>query len=361
MDRSLLTPDLAAGEPLQHSGIAEGDAVSPAIAASRMETVYQPIADDLARVDQRLRRELQSNYEALAPVLRHGTQLGGKRLRPALLLLSGRVVDPMRRPKPLSNDHIVMAVVIEMVHTATLVHDDVLDAAVTRRHVPTINARYGNDVSLLLGDYLFAQSFSLAATLPSTRACRWVGQAARAVCEGELRQVLGRHWWDIDEETYLDILRGKTAELTRVACQLGADLSGGDQTAVDDLGDFGNDLGIAFQIADDALDLWGDDEQVGKTLGTDLQQGKMTLPLIHLLHHRNREIASATRRALQQPPAQRLAAVMPLLRHSDAAEYTREVAEGFCQTALATLDRFPDSPALASLRQIANFSIRRGF
>jgi len=360
MDRSLLTPELATGDLLHHSGIADDESAPPA-AASRLQQVYAPIADDLGRVDLRLRRELQSNYEALVPVLRHGTQLGGKRLRPALLLLCGRVVDPAAVNSPLSDDHVVMATVIEMVHTATLVHDDVLDAAATRRHVPTINARYGNDVSLLLGDYLFAQSFSLAATLPSTRACRWVGQAARGVCEGELRQVLGRHWWEMDEETYLDILRGKTAELTRVACQLGADLSGGDEATIERLGRFGNDLGIAFQIADDALDLWGDDDQVGKTLGTDLQQGKMTLPLIHLLHHPDQKIASATRRALRLPPAERLESVMPLLRESGSAEYTRRKAESYCRSALSTLDAFPESGALTSLRQIIKFSIRRGF
>ncbi|MFG0254725.1 MAG: polyprenyl synthetase family protein, partial [Rhodopirellula sp. JB053] len=180
-----------------------------------MRDVYAPIAEHLVCVDARLHLELQSQYEALMPVLRHGTQLGGKRLRPALLLLSAMATSA-HQPASASNstnpastieeDHIVMATVVEMVHTATLVHDDVLDKADTRRHVPTINARWNDDTSILLGDYLFAQSFQLAATLPSTLACRWVGQAAQRVCEGELRQILGRDWLDIDEETYLDII-----------------------------------------------------------------------------------------------------------------------------------------------------------
>jgi len=334
---------------------------NPAPVTAAMGVVYQPIAEELGSVDARLHLELQSRYEALRPVLQHGTQLGGKRLRPALLLLSGIACDPARRSANLGDDHIVMATVVEMVHTATLIHDDVLDKADTRRHVPTINARWNEDTSILLGDYLFAQSFYLAATLPSTLACRWVGQAAQAVCEGELRQVLGREWLDIDEETYLDMIRGKTAELTRVSCQLGAQLSGADQTTIDAFGKYGNDLGIAFQIADDFLDLWGDDAEIGKTLGTDLQQGKITLPLIRLLRHENPKIARRATEALQAEPSERLDRIRPLLRDSDAAEYTREVANRYRCDAIAAIDHLPASEALRSLMMIADFSVDRRF
>ena len=132
-----------------------------------------------------------------------------------MLLLAGQASGS------LTDDHVVLATVVEMVHTATLVHDDVLDEADKRRHVPTINAKWNGHTSILLGDYLFAQSFYLAATLPSTEACRWIGQAARLVCEGELRQVLMRDALDLDESTYIDLIRGKTAELCRISCQLG--------------------------------------------------------------------------------------------------------------------------------------------
>lgn len=328
-------------------------------AVQAMKLVYQPIAKEMKAVDARLHRELQSRYEALRPVLQHGTQLGGKRLRPALLLLSGLACVPDNAT--LGEDHTVMATVVEMVHTATLIHDDVLDKADTRRHVPTINARWNDDTSILLGDYLFAQSFYLAATLPSTLACRWVGQAAQAVCEGELRQVLGRDWLDIDEETYLDMIRGKTAELTRVSCQLGAQLSGSDETTVEAFGKYGNDLGIAFQIADDFLDLWGDDAEIGKTLGTDLQQGKITLPLIRLLRHENASIASRAVDALRAEPAERLGRIRPLLRQSDAAEYTRQVADQFRRSAIAAISHLPPSPAMRSLVTVADFSVDRRF
>lgn len=338
-----------------------------AIEASRqavqaMGRLYAPIAEHLLGVDARLHRELQSRYEAIVPVLRHGTQLGGKRLRPALLLLSGLTTAADSKPvAELSDEHIVMATVVEMVHIATLVHDDVLDKAGTRRHVPTINAKWNDDTSILLGDYLFAQSFYLAATLPSTLACRWVGQAAQRVCEGELRQILGRDWLDIDEETYLEIIQGKTAELTRVSCRLGAQLSGGDENVVEAFGNYGNDLGIAFQIADDYLDLWGDGDEVGKTLGTDLAQGKITLPLIRLLRHENASIASQALAALRAEPQERLARLEPLLRKSDAAEYTREVARRFRENAVAAIEPLAPSAARESLIKIADFSVDRRF
>ncbi|EMI45241.1 polyprenyl synthetase family protein [Rhodopirellula sp. SWK7] len=343
---------------------------SPNRAAEAMARVYGPIAKHLVDVDARLHLELQSQYEALVPVLRHGTQLGGKRLRPALLLLSAlatsrelaKSADPTAdESDAIGEDHIVMATVVEMVHTATLVHDDVLDKADTRRHVPTINARWNDDTSILLGDYLFAQSFYLAATLSSTLACRWVGRAAQRVCEGELRQILGRDWLDIDEETYLEIIRGKTAELTSVSCRLGAQLSDGDESLVNALGVYGNDLGIAFQIADDFLDLWGDGDQVGKTLGTDLAQGKITLPLIRLLRHENTSIASQAVDALRAAPQERMRLIAPLLRKSDAGEYTRDVADRYRRSAIAAIDSLAPSPALESLIRIADFSVDRRF
>lgn len=317
--------------------------------------LYGPIVDPLKAVEARLHHELQSHYESLTPVLRHGTQLGGKRLRPAMLLLAGAATGKI------CDDHIVLATVIEMVHTATLVHDDVLDDATTRRHVPTINARWNDHTSILLGDYLFAQSFRLAATLPSTEACRWIGEAARLVCEGELRQVLQRDIIDLDEPAYLEVIQGKTAELCRVACQLGARFSEASPEVVQSLADFGDAVGIAFQIADDYLDLWGSDQAVGKTLGTDIEQGKMTLPLIRLLATSDEKDQATVVEILRGPSETRLERVRPLLDASDAREYTRATAERYRDEAVAALSDVADSPAKTSLLAIANFSVDRRF
>jgi octaprenyl-diphosphate synthase len=320
-----------------------------------LASLYGPILVPLAKVEQRLGTELQSPYEALMPVLRHGTQLGGKRLRPAMLLLAGAAAGK------LNDDHVVLATVIEMVHTATLVHDDVLDEAKTRRHVATINARWNEHTSILLGDYLFAQSFRLAATLPSTEACRWIGEAARLVCEGELRQVLDRNTIDLDEETYFDMIRGKTAELCRVACQLGAKFSDASEPVVDAMACYGNAIGIAFQIADDYLDLWGDDEAVGKTLGTDIEQGKMTLPLIRLLETSNDSQREEITKILEGPASQRVESIRPFLAQSDAREYTKATAEQFRNEAIDSLSLLPESAAKQSLLAIASFSVDRRF
>ncbi len=339
-----------------------GRTAGPAPQAT-IASIFGLVAADLAEIDRRITTQLQSRYEDLAPLLAHGSQLGGKRMRPALVMLAGRAVgggvvdtDPQVRGELLT-----MATVVELVHTATLIHDDLLDHAQTRRQFPTVHTRWNADAALLLGDYLFAQSFSLAATLPSTRACRWVGEAARKVCEGELRQILRRDVMDLDESTYIDLLRGKTGELTRVSCQLGAELVGGDPVAVDALGEYGDRLGIAFQIADDAMDLWGDESKVGKTLGTDLLQGKVTLPVLRLLEHPNSAIAEAARLVMAGRPADRLAGLWPLLRGSDAAEYTAAAALVQGRAAAAALRPLPPSAAKSSLLRLIDFAIDRQF
>ncbi len=322
---------------------------------SVLDHLYGPIAESLVDIESRLCEQLQSPYEALAPLLRHGTQLGGKRLRPAMMLLAASAVGSIQE------SHLVLGTVIEMVHTATLVHDDVLDEASTRRHVPTINALHDNHTSILLGDYLFAQAFRLTATLDDIAACRWIGDAAKDVCVGELRQVLDRNMIDLDEETYLDILRGKTAELCCVACRLGAKHAGGSDVVVDAMAEFGNSIGIAFQIADDYLDLWGDDETVGKTLGTDLEQGKITLPLIRLLDTCDESDRDEIVSIITGPSDQRVEAIRPWLGRSDAKAYTAATAERYRDAALSSLDILDDSPSKECLIAIANFAIDRRF
>ncbi len=346
---------LGSSQTDQGSQTSTSDSSTRKHATSLLHQLYGPILGPLGEVERQLNLELQSPFESLAPVLSHGTQLGGKRLRPAMLLLAGAAVGNV------SNDHVVLGTVIEMVHTATLVHDDVLDDAETRRHVATINARWNEHTSILLGDYLFAQSFRLAATLPSTEACRMIGESARMVCEGELRQVLQRDVLDLDEETYLSMIGGKTGELCRVACQLGARFAGCDEAVFEAMGVYGDSVGIAFQIADDFLDFWGDDQTVGKTLGTDISQGKITLPVIRLLQSADSTQRREIVRILKGRSEERLPAIRPMLDQSDAAVYTMGIAEGFQRQALDALELLEESPAKASLAAIAGFSVDRRF
>ncbi|XZE52173.1 polyprenyl synthetase family protein [Planctomycetaceae bacterium SH139] len=319
------------------------------------QAFYRPIASQMVQVEQRLRDELRSRYDVLEPVLQHGVMLGGKRLRPALVLLSGAASGPLH------HDHVTIATVLEMVHTATLVHDDVLDKAEHRRHVPTVNALWDNSTSILLGDFLFSHSFYLAATLSSTVACRAIGRASRRVCEGELRQVLSAGDMLLDEATYLELIEGKTAELTQVSCELGAMFSGASEEQIHGLGEYGRCLGIAFQIADDYLDLWGDEHRVGKTLGSDIGQGKATLPLIRALQVADRLTRSRILALNHSPATLRRGELLPLLARTDAEQYTRDQARTFVDQATDALSVLPPSDSRESLRNLAEFAIARSF
>ncbi|QDV64025.1 polyprenyl synthetase family protein [Crateriforma conspicua] len=352
MDAAPVTLHNVNGSDVAHAGAAgNGDARLKQL----LGQVYRPIRQPMQQVEDLLTRQLQSPYESMNPLLCHGTQLGGKRLRPAMLLLSGLNFGP------LTDAHLRMAVVIEMIHTATLIHDDVLDEATVRRRVPTVNARWNDHVSILFGDYLFSQSFRLAAEIGSIEACQWIGEASRLVCEGELRQVLGRDWLQIDEDAYFDMIQGKTAELCRVATQLGARLSGADDDAVDAMARYGEAVGMAFQIADDYLDLWGDDATVGKTLGTDLQQGKLTLPVIRMLQQAEPVDRERLQAALSGPPENRFDAIRDDLMSCDAAEYTRQVASRFRDQAIEAVHSVQASSVSDSLVQIARFAVQRRF
>jgi octaprenyl-diphosphate synthase len=318
-----------------------------------LQSVYAPIEEELAQVEQILRTELRSPHDFVDELVRYGCLLGGKRLRPALLLLSAKACGQVRR------DHLVLAAVVEMIHTATLVHDDVLDEADMRRHLATVNARWSNEVSVLLGDYLFTHAFYLASTLETTRACRLIGRATNIVCEGELRQIGSRGNFSLTEAEYLDIIEAKTAELCACACELGAHYAGADGATVERLTRFGRDLGIAFQIADDLLDVQGDERATGKSLGTDLDQHKPTLPLIRVF-----ELATPAER--QELQDLMLADSEPRRRglcdwyvRCGALEYSRSRALSFARSAREALDPLPSSPSLDVLRMLSELVVLR--
>src|SRR5688572_28856047 len=243
-----------------------------------LQTLYSPIAGELAEVERRLKAELRSDHAFVDELVRYGCLLGGKRLRPALLLLTAKAAGGR-----VMSEHITLATVVEMIHTATLVHDDVLDDAQMRRHLATVNARWDNEASVLLGDFLFTHAFYLASTLDSVLGCRLIGKATNIVCEGELRQKGSRGNFRLSEAEYLEIVEAKTAELTAVSCRLGALFAGADERLAEQMGGFGRDLGIAFQIADDLLDVLGEEATTGKSLGSDLELQKPTLPIIRAL------------------------------------------------------------------------------
>jgi octaprenyl-diphosphate synthase len=326
---------------------------SDANARSALSRLFAPIAEDLAAVDRRLQQELRHDDPFIDELAQHSFRIGGKRLRPALLLLSAKAVGPI------TADHHTLGAVVEMVHTATLVHDDVLDEAEVRRHVDTVNARWGNQTSVLLGDYLFTHAFYLASTLDTTFGCRAIGEATNTVCEGELRQTAssGNFWLALDE--YLGIIDAKTAELCACCCRLGAHYAGADPTTVDQLTTFGRKLGMAFQIVDDLLDLQGEEQTTGKSLGADLAHHKMTLPLIMLREQSSRADATRLQGLYEEPGGGHSALLLEWLDQSGALLRARRTAEDYARQAAECLHGLIDSEAKRVLGQLARFVVAR--
>lgn len=312
-----------------------------------------PIAADLEEVERILARVLQNKYARVAEVVDHVQHYRGKRLRPMLLLLTARACGRIVAA------HHILGAVVEMIHTATLVHDDVLDGARVRRRVATVNAVWGVQTSVLLGDYLFTHAFHLASTLDDVRACRLIGAATDRVCEGELCQVLQRGNLDLSEAEYFDIIDGKTAELTACCCHLGALYSGASPEVVQALVRYGRAVGLAFQIADDLLDLVGEEKTTGKSLGTDVEQQKLTLPLIYLLNQGDKSLSMQVRRILSGTENHKRESLRPYLAESGGLEYARRRAEGLAAEARAELACLPPSTCRSILETLTDRVVHR--
>lgn len=313
------------------------------------------VGADLLEVEKVFHAELKSQNGYVEDLLAHAARFTGKRLRPILLLLTAKAV------RDINPAHHTLAAVVEMIHTATLVHDDVLDEAETRRHVATLNNRWNNETSVLFGDYLFTHAFHLAASLETTRACRLIGRSTNIVCEGELSQIRSRGNFDLSEDEYFRIIDGKTGELCAVACELGALYADGADEVVKAMTQYGHLLGMAFQIADDVLDMTGTEGETGKTLGTDLQKQKLTLPLIRLLSQSTPGQGQVIRELLSQPDEHSIKQLMTYLANSDALEYTQQKAFEFAANARQELQVLPASPARDILEELADFATQRNF
>jgi octaprenyl-diphosphate synthase len=319
----------------------------------KLASVFSSIAPEMRLAESIFAEELGSRFPFVQTLVDHCADFKGKRLRPALVLLTGQACGGLRY------DHSVIAAVVEMIHTATLVHDDILDEASIRRHASTVNAEWGNETAVLMGDYLFTHAFHLAASLESTLACRWIGHATNLVCEGEMMQVHNRGNLDLDESAYYEIVRGKTAELTAVCSRLGAHYAGASQTVIDAMDGYGRDLGVAFQIADDVLDIWGEERSTGKSLGTDLDKQKLTLPIIRLLATADHHTADRLRAAITAEGADSRAILRPHLESSGALRYAWDRARSFAAQASRALDLLADSPAKMTLRSLTHYVVRR--
>ena len=318
-----------------------------------LRSLYAPIREDLKQVERILRSEIASDYPFVDRLARHGFRFGGKRLRPALVLLSGRACGGPTAAHPL------LAAVVEMIHTATLIHDDVLDEATIRRHLDTINARWDNEASVLLGDYLFTRAMCMASSLESTFACQAISEAGKTMCEGELRQIETRGNYGLGEEDYLDIISAKTAALCACCCRLGAHYAGADADRREAYARFGENLGVAFQIVDDVLDVLGDEATTGKSLGTDLIKQKPTLPLIRLLSQVGEGERGDLVAIFSRPDTNHRDVLKRRMEESDAIQYARQKARWFARRAAEALPCPPTTPADEILMQLAEFVVTR--
>ena len=319
----------------------------------KLAALYAPIVDELAESERIFAEELGSRHHFVQQLVDHCADFKGKRLRPALVLLTAKACGRI------STDHPVLAAVVEMIHTATLVHDDILDESTIRRHAATVNAEWGTESAVLMGDYLFTHAFHLAASLETTLACRWIGRATNLVCEGEMQQVYHRGNLDLDEDAYFSIIRGKTAELIAVSCRLGAHYAGATEAVVWAMEEYGRDLGVAFQIADDVLDLVGEERATGKSLGTDLEKQKLTLPLIRALKVADSADSKRLYELIGEARPENRREIRRLIQGTDALRYAWGHAERFTKRSAAQLDDLPDSPSRAILIALTTQVIRR--
>ncbi len=319
-----------------------------------LPSVLTPVAAPLQSVDEMLLLQIQSGDTVLRDRLEQSGLAGGKRMRPALLLLAGACFGDLKKT------HVAAAAAIELVHVATLVHDDVLDQAEERRHIESINSRWDNTTSILTGDFLFSKAFEVGCQSGSLEAMRQIAQASCNVCQGEITQNALAGNFGISEEQYFEIIRLKTAELCRCACGLGALLSECDESMVQAFEAFGTNLGIAFQIIDDVLDVVGEKEQVGKTLGTDLHNKKATLPIIHFLSQSSPEQQEIWNEKLETRNWQP-ADVLGVLESSGSIDYARQAARNHANMALQFAESLDTSQYSKSLTNLAEFVLQRTY
>ena len=314
--------------------------------------LYASIEEELVKTEKLLRSELSSQYTFVNELLSKSNRLSGKRLRPALLLLFGKACGQV------CAEHITLAAAIEMVHTATLVHDDILDSAVQRRHSQTINHEHGNQLAILTGDYLFSHAFLMTSGLPTTFAAQEIGRATNKICEGEIRQIGTQGHFEISETDYVEIIDAKTAELCSCAAKLGAHYAGATESEVESAAQYGTQLGIAFQIVDDLLDILGNEADTGKSLGSDLQQQKPTLPMIHYLNSLSEPEKPQFIETLlnHDLPA---GEVKKILLESGSIHYARQKADEFVKKALSCIDCLKNSDPKSILSNLPAFVLNR--
>ena len=325
-----------------------------------LDPITQLLAPDMSVVDKIIRTRLHSDVALVGQVSEYIINSGGKRLRPALVVLSARALGYSGK------HHHHLAAVVEFIHTATLLHDDVVDESELRRGRATASALFGNAASVLVGDFLYSRAFQMMVEVSDMRIMQVLSNATNTIAEGEVLQLLNRHDANVDATAYLHVIHCKTAKLFEAAMQLGAILGCADEDTEQAMAQYGMHLGTAFQLVDDVLDYSGDEKITGKNLGDDLAEGKPTLPLIYAMQHGNASQAAVVRLAIEQTEAEpgehgHFSEVLEVIKQTGALQYTRQQAQREADAACAALTTLPDTEYKQSLLQLAEFAASRQF
>jgi len=318
-----------------------------------LEQLYTLIGPDMKAVDAVIRDRLYSDVALVRQVAEYITQAGGKRLRPALLLLIAGALGYR------GSRHHELAAVVEFIHTATLLHDDVVDESALRRGRDTANALFGNAASVLVGDFLYSRAFQMMVAVDDMRVMRVLADATNIIAEGEVLQLMNCHDVDVDEARYMQVIHYKTAKLFEAAAQLGGILGGAPVELEQAMACYGRHLGTAFQLIDDVLDYSGEEAATGKHLGDDLAEGKPTLPLIHVMQRGTPEQAATVRKAIEEGGRDDFPVVLAAIHASGALDYARARAREEAEIARAAISALGDSNYKKALLKLTFFAVER--
>jgi octaprenyl-diphosphate synthase len=325
-----------------------------------IEDVFTLIKGDMERVNHLIQTSLHSEVVLINQISQYIINSGGKRLRPVLVLLSANAFASANHSS--ANEHqITLAAVIEFIHTATLLHDDVVDESELRRGKDTANELWGNAASVLVGDFLYSRAFEMMVGVESMKVMNILSHSTNTIAEGEVLQLLNCNDASTTQERYIEVIHYKTAKLFESAAQLGAVVTAQDDGIEQAMAKFGMHLGTAFQLIDDVLDYSADSEELGKNVGDDLAEGKPTLPLIYAMAHGSDEQAQLIKEAIEQGGLEQIDAITQAIETTGALDYTRDIAREEADLAIAQLANIPNSDYKEALITLANFSVDRRF
>jgi octaprenyl-diphosphate synthase len=320
-----------------------------------IDHIKELVAEDMLAVDALIHKRLASDVVLVNQLSQYIVHSGGKRLRPLLTLMASRAYGYA------GAHHFTLAAIIEFIHTATLLHDDVVDESVLRRGQETANALFGNAASVLVGDFLYSRAFEMMVDVESMRVMQVLAETTNVIAEGEVMQLMNCHDADTSEQRYLDVIHAKTAKLFEAATRLGAILCQRPAVEEESIAAYGMHLGTAFQLIDDVLDYSSCSEEMGKNVGDDLAEGKPTLPLIYAMRNGNKDQAAIVRKAIEEGGLEYIDEVMAAIKATGAIEYAEQTARKEADLAIQCLEHLPASAYKSALQDLARFSVDRSF